>query len=489
MRPRIPSAIVGRDAVGDRLHRALGAVGDHVVLPAGHAEQHLPDRVGVGAALDDLADAAGADHVVDLDRGQVAGGVVHPGADRGVDRDVADLHERLAVLQRAPARRAPGASCPRRPSRRAARPGPRVGSAHSSALPPHRPAGRSTLRSCDPIARGRLPAASAPRAAARTSRARAPVASVRPISQVRLLHRCALAGSSRSLERAERAAAAGSSGCSSPRSPAVPQQLGRRERSRRSASAPAIAVSSSVEPEVAGRAGRVHGDGVRASPARRQRVEQRVVHPCDRVEDPRPAPDALAQLRRRAAPAPRRAGRACTSSRRRRAAAARLGPAEHGVGDRARHLARGPRSKPFELHGVPQQLPATSVGDPQRPPGARGDRQQRLRQRRARRAPAGVAEDAVDAGREVDGRRALARASTAGGRRGAGHRLAPGREQLVRDGGARDPREARRRAVAERPPGAQRRRAPRVRRCPSGARRSSAARSARAPWLRARAAA
>ena len=34
-------AIAGGDAVGQHLHRPLARVGDHVVLPAGHAEQQL----------------------------------------------------------------------------------------------------------------------------------------------------------------------------------------------------------------------------------------------------------------------------------------------------------------------------------------------------------------------------------------------------------------------------------------------------------------
>ena len=88
-----------RHALRQHLHRALAGVGDHVVLPAGHAEQQLAGLVGVGAAVDDLADPAAADDLVELDRRQIARNVVHPGADRRVDRQIANLDQRLAILE------------------------------------------------------------------------------------------------------------------------------------------------------------------------------------------------------------------------------------------------------------------------------------------------------------------------------------------------------------------------------------------------------
>jgi hypothetical protein len=86
----------GRDARGQALHRALALVGDHVVLPAGHPEQEIAGRVAVGVALQHLGDAAAANHFVDLDRRQVARCVVHPRADRRIDRQVAHARERLS---------------------------------------------------------------------------------------------------------------------------------------------------------------------------------------------------------------------------------------------------------------------------------------------------------------------------------------------------------------------------------------------------------
>ena len=87
------------DTIRKHLHRALCFIGDHIVLPAGHAEHLLTGLVGVRAALDDLADAAAADDLADLDRRQIAGDVVHPGTDRRIDRQVTDLDQCLAALQ------------------------------------------------------------------------------------------------------------------------------------------------------------------------------------------------------------------------------------------------------------------------------------------------------------------------------------------------------------------------------------------------------
>ena len=92
-------AIPGGTPSGSTCIAALAVIGDHIVLPAGHAEHQLTGLVGVRAALDDLADAAAADDLADLDRRQIAGDVVHPRTDRRVDRQVTDLDQCLAVLQ------------------------------------------------------------------------------------------------------------------------------------------------------------------------------------------------------------------------------------------------------------------------------------------------------------------------------------------------------------------------------------------------------
>jgi hypothetical protein len=97
--PQDADGDAGGDAVRQHLHRPLGGVGDHVLLPAGHAEQQLAGLIGIGTALDDLADAAAADDFADLDRRQIARHVVHPGADRRIYREVADLDQGLAVLE------------------------------------------------------------------------------------------------------------------------------------------------------------------------------------------------------------------------------------------------------------------------------------------------------------------------------------------------------------------------------------------------------
>ena len=88
---------------------------------------------------------AGADDVVDPDRGQVARGVVHPGADRGIDREVADLGERLSRARRRDGPRAPSAQLCHRPSPWGAQRAPCGGSARSSATPSSL-AGQGALR-------------------------------------------------------------------------------------------------------------------------------------------------------------------------------------------------------------------------------------------------------------------------------------------------------------------------------------------------------
>jgi hypothetical protein len=75
---------------------ARGLARHHVVLPAAEAEQQIAGLVLLGVAAHHLHDAAAANHFVDRDRRQIARGVVHPGADRRVDREVAHTRQRLA---------------------------------------------------------------------------------------------------------------------------------------------------------------------------------------------------------------------------------------------------------------------------------------------------------------------------------------------------------------------------------------------------------
>ncbi len=119
------------DTIRKHLHRALCFIGDHIVLPAGHAEHLLTGLVGVRAAFDDLADAAAADDLADLDRRQIAGDVVHPRTNRRVDRQVTDLDQRLAVLQFGQRHRSPVGWCRRLPGQRVVGPGQGVCSARS----------------------------------------------------------------------------------------------------------------------------------------------------------------------------------------------------------------------------------------------------------------------------------------------------------------------------------------------------------------------
>ena len=218
--------------------------------------------------------------------------------------------------------------------------------------------------------------------------------------------------------------------------PAVARRAaaGRRRRARRPRSASAAAIA----PQLRRRAR--DGSPRRAGARRRsralrvelQRVEQRVVHPGDRVEDLAPARSARAAPRR-APRGPRRAAHACRSWRRRPAAARpSLGPAQDRASRSRAPSARGPAVKPFELHGVAQHLPATSGGIHSGRPARAETAKQRLGQRGPSARAARVAEDAVDAGREVDRGCALARGPRQPALRRAGHRLAPGRDQLVR---------------------------------------------------------
>ena len=136
-----------------------------------------------------------------------------------------------------------------------------------------------------------------------------------------------------------------------------------------------------VELEVAGRAGRVDGD--RAELARDLEPRQQpLARPGDRVEDLelRVALGVdLAQQRR----PPRPRARACRSWRRRRPAARRRRSSARARRPCGWPSAARPSAKPFEVHGVAQQWPATSAGIQSGRPGALGDRDQRLGQARA----------------------------------------------------------------------------------------------------------
>ena len=86
-------------ALGEDLHRAGATLlGDDVLLPAGQAADERTHGVLVGRGLDDLADAHRADDLADADGRQV-GVLLHPAADGRVEREVGDLHQRLAVTE------------------------------------------------------------------------------------------------------------------------------------------------------------------------------------------------------------------------------------------------------------------------------------------------------------------------------------------------------------------------------------------------------
>src|SRR5207253_491574 len=70
-------------------------VGDGVVLPARHPEDEVSNGVAVAVGAHHLTDAAAADDLADPDGRQVPLSVVHPGADRGVDREVLDPNQGL----------------------------------------------------------------------------------------------------------------------------------------------------------------------------------------------------------------------------------------------------------------------------------------------------------------------------------------------------------------------------------------------------------
>ena len=79
--------------------RGCAVVGERVVLPASHAEDEVALREALAVGAHDLGDAAAPHDLADADRRQVALAVVHPGADRRIDREVAVAKQGLALAR------------------------------------------------------------------------------------------------------------------------------------------------------------------------------------------------------------------------------------------------------------------------------------------------------------------------------------------------------------------------------------------------------
>ena len=236
-----------------------------------------------------------------------------------------------------------------------------------------------------------------------------PVASVSPISQVRLPQTCASNG--------RPASSAASSAVAEPSARGAASRGRRHSRSTSPAAgtttSSASASATSLQRGRRGPVCRAEHVGCTATdrdPARRRRgrgSSRSCTHSID-VERPR-------DWQRSSAPATSRAGRGCRSwrrsrpaARRRRSSARSRRPCRRAIVSAAARVAlRAPRRRR-------SSGPATSSGIHTGSPARARHAHQRLGQRGAR-AVSG-AEDAVDAGRQVDRRGALARRSRAGAR-------------------------------------------------------------------------
>ena len=217
-----------------------------------------------------------------------------------------------------------------------------------------------------------------------------------------------------------------------------------------------------------GRAGRVDRRRVELA-GDLQLGQQAVVGPGDRVED-RERRQVLGVRLASASPPPVRRSTRCRRRRRRRSAARPRRSTPRGARPARWPCGAWASPKPFELHGSPQQLPATSAGIQTGWPGARRDRDQRLDR--------AAAEDPVGAGGDVDGGGALA-----GRRRQVSRSPGRGAPGLCASAAPPPPptRSAAREAALDRPPALRRRQ-----RRPLGARRCGARRAAPSPASRCR---
>jgi hypothetical protein len=75
----------------------LTSVPSDTALDAEDPRHVVSDREARMLRFDDVADAERAHHFADLDRWDVAAAGVHPGAHRGVDRQVVDVNDEVPL--------------------------------------------------------------------------------------------------------------------------------------------------------------------------------------------------------------------------------------------------------------------------------------------------------------------------------------------------------------------------------------------------------
>ena len=85
------------DARRDDLQAGLASPRNGEVLPSEHPEDEIAHGMVRRVGGDHLPDARASDDLADADGGEIAGGVVHPGADGGVDGEVPHADQRLTL--------------------------------------------------------------------------------------------------------------------------------------------------------------------------------------------------------------------------------------------------------------------------------------------------------------------------------------------------------------------------------------------------------